>query len=349
VCCRVFLIGRISIALATVLVIFGGGRAAKGADSEEAETLIRQGLELRQQNRDERALPFFQKAYDLVQTPRTAGQLGFAEMAVGYWLDAEQHLSTALESPDHPWVAKNLTTLKQALARIRTNIGEIVVDGPPPGATIAVNRHPAGTFPLPSPIRVAKGKVDIEVSASGYLTATRSLHITGSERQQVTVSLEKAANQSAPPKSPPEPSELAPAPRAQASISIAPPVSPPGTTGASVSQKIGWGLGIGGATTLVGAVVETVIWQQRRSRFNSASGCYEDQPSRGSAGCSSLYDSTHTAMTLSIVGYVAAGVLAGGSAALVLTSKSSESGSSAIAIGCAPAFNAWSMTCRLTF
>ena len=53
---------------------------ARAGDAAEAEALIRQGLELRQQGRDAPALPLFQKAYDLAATPRTAGQLGCGEM-----------------------------------------------------------------------------------------------------------------------------------------------------------------------------------------------------------------------------------------------------------------------------
>jgi tetratricopeptide (TPR) repeat protein len=103
------------VSVLVVAIGLVGGRGGMAADSAEAEALISQGVELRQQGRDEKALPLFQKAYGLVPSPRTAGQLGFAEMAVGYWLDAKQHLNEALETPDHPWVKKNHDTINQAL------------------------------------------------------------------------------------------------------------------------------------------------------------------------------------------------------------------------------------------
>ena len=77
-------------------------RPARAGDSAEAEALIRQGVELRAQKKDERALPLFEKAYQLSRTPRTAGQLGLVEIALGYFVDAEKYLSEALGSPDHP-------------------------------------------------------------------------------------------------------------------------------------------------------------------------------------------------------------------------------------------------------
>ena len=156
-----------STALAMFLMISRAGAAAPQTDdSTEVEALIREGVSLRQSGKDERALPVFQKAYHLVRSPRTAGQLGLVQMAMGYWLDAEQHLTEALESPDHPWVAKNRAGLEGALANLRSKIGEITIGGAVPGAAVQVNGRMAGTIPLPAPIRLAKGKVEIRVSVS---------------------------------------------------------------------------------------------------------------------------------------------------------------------------------------
>ena len=87
--------------LVSVLVVIGSS-AVRAADVESVEALIRQGVELRHQGHDVRALPLFQKAYGMTRTPRTAGQLGLCEMAMGYWLDAENHLGEALNVPEHP-------------------------------------------------------------------------------------------------------------------------------------------------------------------------------------------------------------------------------------------------------
>ncbi|HVY39268.1 MAG TPA: PEGA domain-containing protein, partial [Polyangia bacterium] len=163
-------------------------RADESPESR-AEALIRQGIELRQAGKDERALVMFQRAYETLPTPRSAGQLGLSEMAVGYWLSAEQHLNEALQTPDHPWIAKNRASLQTALTRVRSNIGELMVTGPPAGASLTVNRRGAGTFPLSEPVRVPKGRVEIEISATGYVKAERSLQVTGGGTQEVSVTL----------------------------------------------------------------------------------------------------------------------------------------------------------------
>jgi hypothetical protein len=335
-------------ALATLLV---ASRAIAASASEEAEALIHQGVELRQQGKDERALPLFQKAYDLVQSPRTAGQLGLAEMAVGYWIESDQHLSEALQEPDHPWVAKSRRVLEDARTQVRKNIAEIVVAGSPAGASVTINHKPAGTLPLPGAVRVGRGRVDVEVSAPGYVTGTRSQAVGGGERQQITVSLERA-----PAPSPSSNGEVAKPAATTTAAGVAvpapvlgpPPAAPPPDEGGSnVAARIGVGLGIVGGAALIGAVVETLLWQKHRSDFNSNTGCDATQSSRGAPGCSSLYDSIHTSQTLAIVGYVTAGVLGVGSAALLITAKPSEPHGSKVA--CAPALGAAFVSCRWSF
>jgi hypothetical protein len=344
--------------LAILTVGLGFSRAARAGDSAEVEALIRQGVELREQGRDERALPLFQKAYDLLPSPRTAGQLGLAEMAVGYWVDAEQHLGSALESPDHPWVSKNRRALDDALAKVRQNIGTLVVEGQPAGAAVAVNHRPAGTLPLAAPLRVAKGKALIEVTAPGYAPASQSVQLVGGDQQRVSVSLQKLAVAATEPH--PGGEVVAPPPP--------PPEPKPGgeaTGGGGVRRRqVGWGLGIGAGVFLAAAVVETIVWQGKRSDFDSHVGppaanpqlaqsmwqanCGESEPGRGGSGCSSIYDSMHRAQLLSIVGYVAAGALATGAAVLLFTGNREEAGGGA-RVACGAAIDPTIVTCRLLF
>jgi len=335
---------RVRLSLLSFLTVVVLGRLALAADSAEVEALIRQGVDLRQQGRDERALPFFQKAYDLAPTPRTAGQLGLAEMATGYWLDSEQHLAAALESPDHSWVAKNKKVLEDALARVRTNIGELVVEGGPTGATVTVDKKAVGVLPLPGPIRVAKGKVTVEVTAPGYAAATNVVRVPGAAQQRLAVTLEKLAGAGAGP-APPPPANPPPKGDAQ------PPqiaTTPARDDGGKLRRQLGWGAAIGAGAILVGAVVETVVWQSKRGQFNDATrGCFEDAPMRGADGCSSLFDSAHTAQTLAIIGYGVGGALGVTSAVLLLTGKPLEAGGTRIA--CAPGLGSSLVSCRLAF
>src|SRR3954463_10100372 len=101
------------------------------ADAAEVEALIAKGNELRRAGTPGPALPYFQKAYELARTPRTTGQLGLAELAAGYPVEAEEHLSTALQSPNDSSIIKYRKMLTDALATARSQIGELIIDGTP--------------------------------------------------------------------------------------------------------------------------------------------------------------------------------------------------------------------------
>src|SRR5256885_12888670 len=92
-----------AVALAAVLgavTVLGAAPARATTDAEQAESLIREGVRLRGLDQTARALPLFQKAYEMSRTPRTAGQLGLCEMELGAYVDAERHLGEALASPE---------------------------------------------------------------------------------------------------------------------------------------------------------------------------------------------------------------------------------------------------------
>jgi hypothetical protein len=342
--------------LVLVLSAMAAGGAARAGDSAQAEAFIQQGVELRRQGRDAPALPLFQKAYDLVATPRTAGQLGCGEMALGYWLDAEQHLGEALASPDDSWVSRNLKTLNDALTRVRANLGEIVLSGAPAGAKVTVNHRPVGLLPLAKPVRVAKGKTEIEVSAPGFLAMTQTLQVEGGARVQLVAQLVKAPPVAG---TPGTSVTLAAADPAGAAAPQPPP--PPlsrgqdrqndDSGGGSVRRKIGWGLGITAGVVLVGSVVETYVWQHKRSQFNARGDCYEDVAQRGAPGCSSLFDSSRQAAVGAIIGYSAAALFAGGATVLLLTGDAPDPQQSRAftSVACAPGLGVNLLSCHFLF
>src|SRR5881394_2150669 len=98
------------------------------ADAAEVEALIAKGNELRRAGTPGPALPYFQKAYDLARTPRTTGQLGLAELAAGYPVEAEEHLATALQSPNDSSIIKYRQMLVDALTMARAQIGELAIE-----------------------------------------------------------------------------------------------------------------------------------------------------------------------------------------------------------------------------
>jgi len=384
---------------ATALLVLGvalPARPARAGDSAEAEALIRQGVELRAQKKDERALPLFEKAYQVSRSPRTAGQLGLVEMALGYFVDAEKYLGEAIASPDHPWVAKNLATLKAQLAAAKGQIGELFIVGEPAGAEVLVNGKSAGRLPLPGPVRLDKGRVDVQVRAAGYLPSSDTVTMVGGKREDRSYRLKREPVAVAPPPPPPatppppppappqmpKPAEAKPAAPAVA-IATPPPAAPapepaptaaqpaasiaatpaPAASDHSSLRPVAYGVGIGAGAALVFGAVEGFLAIKKRNQFNDHLGPDPNDPFGGAmitdcnttaltSDCKSIQDSWSRARTLSIVGLVAGGVLAGGAAVLWVLSSPKEQaagGAGATALACVPDIGARGLACRLQF
>jgi hypothetical protein len=176
------------LAVLASLWLFGWS-IARAAEPAELERLIRQGNEQRQKGSDQAALPYFQRAYDLEPSPRTAAQLGLVELALGYSIRAEGHLSEALASPHHLWVAKNHQQLETALAETRKAIGRVEITGSPVGATVLVNANAVGTLPLSGPVKVSEGRVQVVVKAVGFEEQMVKITVAGGGNERVSVDL----------------------------------------------------------------------------------------------------------------------------------------------------------------
>jgi hypothetical protein len=303
------------------------------------------------------------------RSPRTAGQLGLVEMALGYFVDAEKYLGEAVASPDHPWVAKNLATLKAQLATAKSQIGELYIVGEPAGAEVVVNGKSAGRLPLSGPVRLDKGRVDVQVRAAGYLPASDTVTMVGGKREDRSYRLQREAVAVAPPPPPtastpakemPKPVETTaaatgvagatPPPAVEPSASSSEPVAtiatPPPAGDHSSLRPVAYGVAIGA--------------MKKRNDFNDHLGPDPNDPfntaqitdcntTAPTPACKDIQDSWSRARTLSIVGFIAGAVLAGGAAALWVISSPKEHAPASTALVCAPDLGSRGLACRLQF
>jgi len=317
----------------------------------QAEKLIKHGIELRRAHDDEAAQREFQKAYELAPTPRSAGQLGLAEQALGRWEDAERHLGEAIRSPADPWVVKNRAALDQAIGTIQAHVGRIEVIGDPDGAMVSINGREVGRLPLPRAVRVSAGEVDLEAKAPGYASVQRTVSIVGGQYQKVVIHLAKDAP---PPRA--EPAAVAsssPSTPVVASSPVAPAAPEPGTSRARPIVK--WtAAGLAGAGLLTG-VVFTVLHSQANSKFTN-DGCFNDN-GRGvdktgnpTPPCPSELDTLKADQLGAIVGYAAAGAFAVTWLVLQLTEPSYSPEQHAYrGPVCSPALSRVGVSCGLRF
>ncbi len=162
--------------------------------AEDADALVRQGIQLRKQGKDREAYDVFQRAVTLQSAPRNLAQLGLAEQALGLWPRAEAHIKEALGTVDDPWIRKNHATLEESLRTIGGHLGSLEVWGDPGGAQVLFNGRLVGTLPDTGPVRVEIGQVTFTVRAKGYADASRTVEVKSEDslRENVILSAETA-------------------------------------------------------------------------------------------------------------------------------------------------------------
>jgi hypothetical protein len=319
--------------------------AATPAEQAQADALVRKGNQLRSAGDDLNALPLFQEAFRLNPGARTAALLGLAEAGLGRWADADQHLTDALRSMGKdPWITRNGKTLEQTLSNVKSRVGRVELTGDPEGAEVLMNGKVVGKLPLPEPVKVSAGSVDLELRAPGYKRGFRTIILTGGQYQVVVMRLEReTAGGSEPPS--PAPVDVS---------SGEPGKRPPNWRPWAV-----WG-GIGGAALGLG-----IGWYGLKKHdsdvisFNKK-GCKEmgntatvpnGTPAQNQE-CANLRASYRNARTLTIVSFSAAGALAVTSAVLYLTrppEAAPREQARAPRFACAPLLGQQGVTCAVSF
>ena len=334
------------LALATVAVLLTGGAGPARAADNQDEAVLRRGLELREKGNDEAALAEFQRAYELRQSGRARAQMALAEQALGRWIDAEAHLSEALQRNREPWISRNTALLEQAMGEIREHLGSMELSGGQPGAEVRVNGRVVGNLPLGGPVRVEAGSVAVEVRAAGYLPVVRTIVVPaqGLARQPIVMVAVSVTT------------DAAPAERA-----LPPPIvdkpddgdKPRKRKHKSSGAKTGAGIvvGIAGLGALGTGIGFHLLRESRANQFNRDLCSSTNGTVSGKEGCQSQYDSIQMARNVAIAGYVAAPILLGISAYLLFSGDSSDSDDAAThtrRLACAPALGP-GLTCAARF
>jgi hypothetical protein len=178
-------LAAVCLAAAVAAGVLAGGPAR----ADDVESLVKKGVELRRQGREREALETFQRAAKIRETPRVSAQMGFAEQALGKWVDAETHLKAALEAEKDPWVTKNRNVIQEAQRTVALHLGSLEVWGDPAGAEILVDGQPAGALPSSGAIRLPLGEVTVTVRQPGFAEVTRVVQIRagGLMRENITL------------------------------------------------------------------------------------------------------------------------------------------------------------------
>jgi hypothetical protein len=363
------------IGVFVVAAIGPGARAmaapADRAEASEDEALLRRGVELRRQGRDEEALKTFRSAFRLRATPRAQAQMGLAEQALGHWVDAEGDISAAIRSREDPWIARNMNVLLSARGKVLQHLGQLQVLGSPAGAAIHIDERDLGAMPMKAPVYVPLGEVVIFVSAPGYISLTRRSTIpSASEIVRETIALHEeprtaarssfeATGSDAPGwRSPAKARPAAPAVESASAGSDATSLarSSPPSSGHSSSLTVAAVVGGTGLLFLAGGIAAQVLSSSVSQQFNDVKDapnptmqCNQQLPDAGGGPCQGLLDSARMRKNLALVGYGVGGVAAAISLVVLVTMPAARSGNEAMA-ACAPtAGGGAGISCAFTF
>ncbi len=322
---------RLALVVLALSTLGAVGRTARAAELD-AETLISQGIALREQGKDDQALELFRQAEAKGKTPRATAQVALAEQALGMWVLAEAHLGGALAAKGDPWIEKNRAALEGALAVVQKHVGALEVRANVAGAEVYIDGTLASSLPRASALRIEVGPRRLEVRAPGYHPVARSVLISTEALARETFTL-------APLPPPPPPASGRTGPReAPPPLVLTPPTNVPRT--------VGWALlGVAGGAAVFGGV-SFLIREVQTGRYNDRTDCPGvDKPGQPAA-CQSILDAEATWRTVGVASFVGAGVLAVGGLGLVVFASSPKA-STAPRAACAPA--GLSLQCAGTF
>ncbi|HEY1960669.1 MAG TPA: PEGA domain-containing protein [Polyangiaceae bacterium] len=276
---------------------------ASPARADDADALIDQGLQLREQGKDADALALFERAYAEAPTPRAKAQIALAEQALGRWAAAEKDLGAALASDADPWIAKYKDALQGALTTARTHLGDLILNGGVAGADVKVDGEKEATLPASGPLRLVVGTHTLEVRADGYYPWSQPVTIRADAPAAVSIEMHVRVE--------------APAMRAV----VAPPLlrAPERVPVSSARRTIGIALALSAAAPLALGFVGIGIRASEVSAYNADATCPGLASATQPAGCQSHIDAASTWQIVSIVGFAFAGALAATGIVVALT------------------------------
>jgi hypothetical protein len=312
-----------AVALALVLI------APAAAGAEDADALIKQGVELRRAGNDQAALEQFRRAYDLQPTPRALAQMGLAEQALGRWVDGEAHLARALEAAQDPWIGKYRETLERSRGEIGRHLGSLAVTGGPAGAELRVDGQPVGTLPLRRTLRLPLGTFSLEASIGGEVVVARAVSIVAGITAHEDLSVAVAV-------------QPAPSPAAQAKTAVSTAddraVDTLGPSAGAERSRLAWAAVAGGVALAGAGAVLLYLGNHNASEYQTGD-CMV------ASTCDSLKRTGSREQVAGVTGLVLGGALGATAAVLFLAPTASADRR----VACSPAIDRWGASCALRF
>jgi hypothetical protein len=314
------------------------------AYAEDADALVKEGVELRKAGKDEEALAKFTAAWELSHASKARAQMALAEQALGRWVLADAHMREALANSADPWIVAHRQALDEAAAIIGKHIGSLQVLGGVDGAEVLVNGAAVAKLPMSEPVRVEAGTYTIEVRLAGYYPVVKTVVVTPGTLARETVDMKP--NQPATPAT----TTMTATTATTAAAPHAPP--PPGTDrprDGSTQRTLGYMMvGLAGVSLAAG-VYGLVKRNKESASYNDDKTCPGTAASFQPLGCSDRIDSVHRWETVSLVGFIGAGVFTATSIVLIASAPSAASPKPVALLSCGGGPGTLGIACRVAY
>lgn len=278
------------------------------AQGEDAEALIRRGVELRRSGQDEQALSSFEAALRAQDSPRARAQIGFALQALGRWVTAERSLLEASNAREDTWIRRHRPQIQASLQEIGRHLGSLTVTTNAPRAELVVDGFVLATLPMSAPLRLPIGPATLTIRADGYVPMSRTVTIDVGVTSRESFDL--------------APDSL-PLPDRVVHLPVHGDATPmvPRARRSNLVRTAAWVTGgLGVATTIAGAVM-LGVYNDTATQWNDFS-CVRNGGTRGD-NCRPLLDAALLQQGVMAGLFVTAGVLAVSSAILFGVSSAS--------------------------
>jgi len=187
-------------ALAACVLLANAPRAALAEEPASLEALIQEGIRLRRDGEDEKALEVFRQAERLQPSSvRVLLHLATAAQAAGHWVEADTYVRRVFDYRDDPYYRRYEADISTVERLIASRVGRFQVVGSPPGAEVRLNGRVVGQLPMAEAFRLEAGNYQLEVVSQGHYALRRSQRIPGGvlTREVVDLGPETSAAESA--------------------------------------------------------------------------------------------------------------------------------------------------------
>lgn len=165
-----------------------GGTAAEG--TRQSREFMKDGAAKFAHGDWEGARLAYLKAWEIKQHPAIAANMAAAEMKLGRYRDAAQHLKYALKRVPMVQTEKR-EAVEAQLNECRSHLAAVNVTLNVVGADIIIDTLKAGQSPLSEEVLLSPGKHTIEASHAGYQFDSRDITAAAGEKISVAIELQE--------------------------------------------------------------------------------------------------------------------------------------------------------------